>query len=191
MKTAQHPLQPTNQLTPLQQAEKRLNALQFEGMPIGYLSAPFFDKTWFKTYDTRLHVAYWRLFKTLGKAIRKRSYLKDSGAVVLYHRSGYERHYKTLESAVRLISQPETDKQATSKPEAAKGKQATRLETNTTIPVTVVGPWGESDVPFSGVYFHSRVGELLNIVAFLLKNRTALRNLINARGQEGDRKSVV
>jgi hypothetical protein len=140
-------------LTPLQHAEKQLDTLRFEGMPLGDLSAHFFDRTWLNLFETSTLKNGMNLVNTLLKALGKHRYLKDSQARLLYYKSGINRHHQAMERAVRLVHSSET-------------------------PLLVVGPQGNSDLATGRVFYHSGLLTLCRAVFYQLRHHRQLQAIL-------------
>jgi hypothetical protein len=151
-------------LTPYQYAEKKLNTLRFEGMPLGDLSAHFFDRTWLNLFETSLlkngQILTVALLKALTnqltppRATSQTASQIKTDTVLLYHKSGGNRHHEAMERAVRMVHSAET-------------------------PLVVVGPKGHSDLPTGRVFYQSGLITLCKAIAYQVSQRRTIQLILS------------
>lgn len=171
MNTPKQPHMNPSEPTPFQHAEKQLYTLRFEGMPLGYLCASFFDHTWAKFLDVSLFRTYKKLVTNLLKSVGKRRYLNDMQASILYHKSGYDRHYVAMELAARRVNNMADSQTGTSTADTPQTTKAPILQ--------VIGPQGASDIAFGKVYYHCGLGGLLKALRFLRQNARSINTILD------------
>jgi len=128
------------------QTETELNGFSIEGLPLGVCASYFFDRTFYNDFDHSLKFQLGTLLQTLGKSINKNRLLRTFPARVFYLKTGRDRHYCTMEQAVRSAATPDAN-------------------------VLIIGPMGYSDLYTGGVFFHAGPCSLLRIHAYLQKNK--------------------
>jgi len=141
--------------TPFQLTEKKLNSLTFRGMPLGYFSPFFFDGTQNNLYDQNPWKTLETLLVALFKSVGKKRQLNDWQKLLIYHKSGNNRHHIAMEKAVRLADSPECS-------------------------LLVVGPKVASDIHYGKVYYYGGLGGLIACLAFQVKHRRTLHAILEA-----------
>lgn len=137
----------------LHQAEAELNDLTLEGLSLGVCSSYFFDSTFYNYFDLNWKTQFGSLLQTLGKGLFKQRFLKNYHDRVYYLKTGRDRHYCTMEQAVRSASTPETN-------------------------VLIVGPMGHADLYTGGVFFHAGLFSLWKIYAYFQKNKRRIYSIL-------------
>jgi hypothetical protein len=137
----------------LHQAEAELNDFSLEGLSLGVCSSYFFDSTFYNYFDLTWKTQFSTLLQTLGKSLFKQRFLKNYHDRVYYLKTGRDRHYCTMEQAVRSASTPDAN-------------------------VLIVGPMGHADLYTGGVFFHTGFYSLLKIYAYIQKNKSRINPIL-------------
>lgn len=135
------------------QVETELNGFSLEGLPLGVCASYFFDRTFYNDFDHSLKTQLGTLVQSLGKCLNKQRFLKNYQARIYYLKTGRDRHYCTMEQAVRSAATPEAN-------------------------ILIIGPMGYADLYTGGVFFHAGLFSLLRIHVYLQKNQKQIRPIL-------------